>query len=298
MPGDGQVAANQPGLHRQIARGSVALCVGLGSARLTGRDASGYNDGMNDRSRGSRPAASGALPTTIPPSENERRGLTIAIDGPAGAGKSTVARQVARALEYTYIDTGAMYRALAWQVHRDGVSQDDVDDVVSTADALDVHLTPGDSDEFTTRVFVGDEDVTQSIRTPAISSLTSTLSAIPGVRTRMVDAQRRLGRGGGVVMEGRDIGTVVLPDADVKVFLTASPERRAKRRQAELAERGIAIAYDTLLREISERDKRDASRDVAPMIPAADAHILDSDPLTADEVVLQIVKWHEEALRA
>jgi len=225
-----------------------------------------------------------------------RRPLTIAIDGPAGAGKSTVARQVARTLRYTYIDTGAMYRALAWTVHHNGVPTDDVDAVVAVADVLDVRLMPGDTDEFTTRVFVGDEEVTESIRTPAISQLTSSLSTIPGVRVRMVDAQRRMGLGGGVVMEGRDIGTVVLPSADLKVFLTASPERRAKRRQAELAERGLAIPYDTLLREIVERDTRDASRDVAPMVPAADAHILDSDPYTASEVVQQIVNWHEEAL--
>jgi cytidylate kinase len=169
-------------------------------------------------------------------------------------------------------------------------------DVVAVADALDVRLMPGDSDEFTTRVFVGPEEVTERIRTPAISSLTSTLSTIPGVRSRMVNAQQRMGLGGGVVMEGRDIGTVVLPSADLKVFLTASPERRAKRRQGELAERGIAIPYDTLLREIGERDARDASRDIAPMVPASDAHILDSDPFTADEVVQQIVRWHEEAL--
>jgi len=225
-----------------------------------------------------------------------RRPLTIAIDGPAGAGKSTVARQVARSLQYTYIDTGAMYRALAWTVHQKEIPTDDVDAVVAVADSLDVRLMPGDTDEFTTRVFVGDNEVTESIRTPAISQLTSALSAIPGVRVRMVDAQRRMGQGGGVVMEGRDIGTVVLPSADLKVFLTASPERRAKRRQAELAERGLAIPYDTLLREIVERDTRDASRDVAPMVPAADAHILDSDPYTASEVVQQIVNWHEEAL--
>jgi cytidylate kinase len=228
--------------------------------------------------------------------QNAKRGLTIAIDGPAGAGKSTVARRVARELGYTYIDTGAMYRALAWTVHHNGIPTDNIDAIVAVADSLDVRLMPGNTEEFTTRVFVGPDEVTERIRTPAISSLTSPLSAIPGVRARMVEAQRRMGEGGGVVMEGRDIGTVVLPAADLKVFLTATPERRAKRRQMELKERGIAIPFDTLLREIEERDARDSSRDIAPMVAAADARVLDSDPLTADEVVQQIIQWHEEAL--
>src|SRR3569833_3016264 len=150
----------------------------------------------HDRSQGGRPQGAVEDTQTV-----ARRSLTIAIDGPAGAGKSTVARQVARALEYTYIDTGAMYRALAWLVNRKEISADDVDAVVDVADHLDVRLLPGDTDEFTTRVFLGDQEITESIRTPAISQLTSTLSAIPGVRVRMVEAQRRMGMLGGVVME-------------------------------------------------------------------------------------------------
>jgi cytidylate kinase len=222
--------------------------------------------------------------------------LTIAIDGPAGAGKSTVARQVARALGYTYVDTGAMYRALAWAVQSNGIPVDNIPAVIALAESLDIKLRPGDSDEFTTRVFVDSHEVTRSIRTPAIGNLTSALSTIPGVRSCMVARQRAMGQRGRVVMEGRDIGTVVLPDADLKVFLTASPDRRARRRMAELAERGIPVPYETMLRETIERDARDASRDVAPMVPAADARILDSDPLTSDDVVRQIIAWYQEAL--
>jgi cytidylate kinase len=228
--------------------------------------------------------------------EPASRRLTIAIDGPAGAGKSTVARHVAQALGYTYIDTGAMYRALAWAVDSGGIPVDDIAAVIALAGSLDITLRPGDSDEFTTRVFVDSNEVTRSVRAPEVGNLTSTLSVIAGVRSCMAARQRAMGRGGGVVMEGRDIGTVVLPDADLKVFLTASPERRAGRRLVELAKRGIPVPYETLLRETIERDDRDASRDVAPMVPAADAHILNSDPLTADEVVAQIIAWHQEAI--
>ncbi|MGO8672225.1 MAG: (d)CMP kinase [Capsulimonadaceae bacterium] len=231
------------------------------------------------------------------PASSALRRLRVAIDGPAGAGKSTVARRVAQGLDYLYIDTGAMYRALAWWVVDGGIDPADVEAVVAAAAALDVRLEPGETDEYTTRVFVGAREITSEVRTPAISSLTSTLSAIPGVRTHMAAAQRAMGRAGGVVMEGRDIGTVVLPEAEVKVYLTASPRRRAERRRAELAARGIEVAYAGLLAEIEERDARDSSRDVAPMVPAGDAHILDSDPLTADEVVARILKWHEEAAR-
>lgn len=228
--------------------------------------------------------------------------MNIAIDGPAGAGKSTVARRVAASLGYLYVDTGAMYRALAWAAQDREIPVTDTDAIIRSADTLDLRLLPPtspgpDDDDEPTRVFVGAVEITGQIRSPAISNLASPISAIPGVRTRMVAAQQELARASGdagVVMEGRDIGTVVLPEADLKVFLTASTERRAGRRQAELAERGSVVAYDDLLRDIRERDARDASRDVAPMVPAADAHILDSDPLNIDEVVSQILAWHNE----
>ena len=162
----------------------------------------------------------------------ERKTLCIAIDGPAGAGKSTVARRVAETLGYTYIDTGAMYRALAWAVLESGIAPGDTEVVSALAERLDVRLEWG-------QVRVGGEDVTEAIRTPEISNLTSPLSALPRVRSRMAALQQAMARRGGVVMEGRDIGTVVLPEAEVKVFLTASQTERVRRRQEELAARGL-----------------------------------------------------------
>jgi cytidylate kinase len=218
--------------------------------------------------------------------------LQIAIDGPAGAGKSTVARRVAERLGYTYVDTGAMYRALAWAVLAEGLSPEDEAAVCRFAETLKIDLT---LDEARTRVLVRGRDITDSIRTPEISNLTSPLSALPCVRRRMVALQQQLGTQGGVVMEGRDIGTVVLPQAAVKVFLTASLEERARRRFEELVASGVAIPMETLQRDIGERDARDSSRDTAPMVPASDATLLDSDHLSMDEVVAAIVRLHTEA---
>lgn len=222
------------------------------------------------------------------------RALQIAIDGPAGAGKSTVARRVALGLGYTYVDTGAMYRALAWAVRERGVPPEDAGAVCRLCEELEIHLRP--DSETGTRVLVGGRDVTDAIRTPEISNLTSPLSALPCVRHGMAALQTQMGAQGGVVMEGRDIGTVILPEAQVKVFLTASPAQRARRRQAELEERGIARDLVALQREIAERDARDGSRDVAPMVPAPDAVILDSDQLSVDQVVTKVLTLHEEAL--
>jgi cytidylate kinase len=221
--------------------------------------------------------------------------LSVAIDGPAGAGKSTVAREVARALDLIYVDTGAMYRAVAWAVLERGVPPDDADAVTAVAEQIDIELRPGRDSREGTRVFVDGVEITGLIRTPSISNLTSPLSAIPGVRRRLVALQKQMGAAGGVVMEGRDIGTVVMPDAPVKVFLTASLERRAERRRSELAERGLAVSYDALLQQIAERDKRDSSRDVAPMVPARDSIQLDTDHLTADQVVRRILDLCEAA---
>ena len=222
--------------------------------------------------------------------QSSQPSLSIAIDGPAGAGKSTVARQVAEALGYTYIDTGAMYRAVAWAVLDHELDPADAAAVTRLAERLDVRLT---SDA---RVFVDGRDVTEEIRSPAVTNLTSPLSALPGVRRRLVALQRAMGAAGGVVMEGRDIGTVVLPEARVKVFLTASLSKRVERRQQELAVRGVTLSHAQLARDIAARDARDSSRDVAPMRPAPDAVVLDSDHLSADQVVARIRQLHEEAL--
>ncbi len=203
--------------------------------------------------------------------------LRVAIDGPAGAGKST------SRLGFTYVDTGAMYRALAWAVLDREIAPDDDRAVCALAGRLDVRLEPGG------RVLVDGRDVAGEIRTPEISNLTSPLSARPCVRSRMVALQQAMARRGGVVMEGRDIGTVVLPDADVKVFLVASLGERVRRRREELEAGGVALSSEELARDIAERDERDAARDLAPMIPAPDAVTLNSDGLNVDSVVARVL---------
>jgi len=212
----------------------------------------------------------------------------VAIDGPAGAGKSTVARQVASALGYTYVDTGAMYRAVAWAVVNAKIAPEDSAAVCGLSAQLEIGLDRG-------CVCAGGQDITDQIRTPEISDLTSRLSALPCVRQRLAALQREMGRRGGVVMEGRDIGTVVLPEAEVKVFLTASLAERVRRRREELGEAGIALSAEQLEKDIAERDARDASRDTAPMMPAADAVPLVSDGLSVEEVVSHILALCRQA---
>ena len=214
---------------------------------------------------------------------NERM-MSVAIDGPAGAGKSTVARRVASALGYTYVDTGAMYRAVAWAVLEAGIAPDDADAVCALAGRMNIRLEHG-------YVFVGETEISSRIRTPEISNLTSPISALPCVRTRLAALQREMGHRGGVVMEGRDIGTVVLPEAEVKVFLTASLSERVRRRREELGEAGITLSAAQLEADISARDARDASRDVAPMLPAEDAIMLESDGLDIAQVVSRILEF-------
>lgn len=209
--------------------------------------------------------------------------LCVAIDGPAGAGKSTVARQVAARLGATYIDTGAMYRALAWSVRAAGLAPDDHEGVCALAECLDVRLEPGGV------VLVNGRDIAGKIRTPEISNLTSPLSALPCVRSRMVALQRAMAGRGNVVMEGRDIGTVVLPDAEVKVFLVASLGERVRRRREELKAQGIRLSSEELARDIAARDERDAARDAAPMVPALDAIVINSDGLDVESVVERVL---------
>lgn len=220
--------------------------------------------------------------------ENEKRqGLVIAVDGPAGAGKSTVARRVAAALNYLYIDTGAMYRAIALAVLEEGVGPDDGAAVERLARGLDVELVPSAAGN---RVLLEGRDVTERIRAPEVSAAVSQVAALPGVRHRMVQLQRRLAAGGGVVMDGRDIGTVVFPDADVKVFLTASAEERARRRWLELRAAGHAPSLDDIRANIESRDRLDSTRDVAPLRKAEDAVEIDTTDKTVDEVVDQVLE--------
>jgi cytidylate kinase len=195
----------------------------------------------------------------------------IAIDGPAGAGKSTVARAVATALGYTYLDSGAMYRSVALAARRRGVE--------AAAIAAQLRIEPGD------RVLVDGEDVTDQIRDPAIAEAASRAAADPAVRRAMVAAQRRLLSGGDWVVEGRDIGSVVAPDAELKVFLTADPQERARRRAAE-----VGVDPETVLAEQAIRDERDQAREHSPLRPAHGAVLLDSTGLTQDEVVKRIVE--------
>jgi cytidylate kinase len=216
--------------------------------------------------------------------------LTVAIDGPAGSGKSTVARRVAAALGFTYIDTGAMYRSLAWKALQTGADSQDEAALAALARATRVSLSPLSADG-KQQVVVDGEDVTAAIRTPEVSQLTSVISALSAVRRIVVDQQRRLGAEAarGVVLEGRDIGTVVFPDAEVKIFLTASPEERARRRMAELRERGTQADYAQVLAEQRERDARDSQRADSPLKAAPDAVLLDTDGLAIDEVVARIL---------
>ncbi|HYW43738.1 MAG TPA: (d)CMP kinase [Bryobacteraceae bacterium] len=207
----------------------------------------------------------------------------MAIDGPAGAGKSTIARRLAARLAFTYIDTGAMYRAVALWALRQSVRWDDMHRMEQLALAADIELLPG-------RILLNGEDVTEAIRTPEVSGGASQVAVIPGVRRAMVAKQREIGRRSSVVMEGRDIGTVVFPDADVKVFLDADPRERVRRRLEEVRAKGGAVSEAQLAAEMSERDQRDSTRADAPLAQAPDAVYLDSTPLTIEEVEEAILK--------
>lgn len=207
----------------------------------------------------------------------------MAIDGPAGAGKSTIARRLAERLAFTYIDTGAMYRAAALWALRQNVSWDDAHRMEQLAIAAEIELSPG-------RIRLNGEDVTEAIRTPEVSNGASKVAVIPGVRRAMVAKQRAMGERASVVMEGRDIGTVVFPRADVKIFLDANPRERVRRRLVEVRAKGDEISESQLAAEMKERDQRDSTRSDAPLAQAPDAEYLDSTPLTLDEVEEAILK--------
>lgn len=213
------------------------------------------------------------------------KNLVVAIDGPAGAGKSTVAQLAAKKLGYTYIDTGAMYRAVAWKTIQQNraISEELILEVVKD---IDVTLQYANGK---TKVMVGTDDVSSAIRTPEVSAIVSQVAALGPVRVKMVDLQRKMAERGGVLMDGRDIATNVLPNADVKIFLTASIEERALRRWKELKEKGYAIALDKLQADIAARDKADSEREISPLVQADDAVLLDTTGLSIDEVVARIL---------
>ncbi|MFA9379563.1 MAG: (d)CMP kinase [Acetanaerobacterium sp.] len=198
---------------------------------------------------------------------------SVAIDGPSGAGKSTIARTVAKKLGYIYVDTGALYRAVGLYMLDAGADTIDARQVSTLLGQVDVSLRFVAGEQ---RVFLNGRDVSQRIRENEVSMAASNVSAIPAVRAFLFDLQRNIAAGSNIIMDGRDIGTVVLPHADVKIFLTASPEERARRRCGELAEKGTPIAYETVLDEIITRDNNDANREIAPLKKADDAVVVDT----------------------
>lgn len=219
------------------------------------------------------------------------RELAIAIDGPGSSGKGTVARGVARALGYQYVDTGAMYRSVALAASRAGLSFEEEHGVAAVARALAFRFV-WDGDVL--RIELDGEDVTREIRTEAMSQGASKVSVLPEVRAALLDLQRGLADAGGVVMDGRDIGTVVLPDADLKVFLDADLDERARRRHEELLRRGDVASFEAVRRDLAERDDRDRTRSTAPLKPADDAVVLDSTELTIRQAIDRVLSLARE----
>lgn len=220
--------------------------------------------------------------------DNDR--LVVAIDGPAGVGKSTVAQMVAAELDYTYIDTGAMYRAVTFKALRKKVNTEDDAAIACLAREARIEERYNPTGRVPLRTFLDGREVTREIRTRRVSHYVSRVSANPGVRVEMVKLQKRLIEGGGVVVEGRDMGTIVAPDADVKIFLTASVAERARRRRGDLLEAGIDVPLETLRNEITRRDHADSTRTESPLVMARDALRIDTTGMNAEEVAAEIIK--------
>ena len=208
------------------------------------------------------------------------KGLIIAIDGPAASGKSTTAQLLAKKLGYLYIDTGAMYRACALKAKKMGIDINDEESIRELLDDIDIRIENHNSKN---RIFLDGEDVSEDIRADDISALASAISAIPAVRYKMVELQRKMGEKGGVILDGRDIGTFVFPTAEVKFFLTASPEIRAKRRWLELQQKGINKDFSEVLADLVKRDNNDSQRALAPLKKAEDAIEIDTSNMTIEE---------------
>ena len=208
--------------------------------------------------------------------------VIVAIDGPSGAGKSTVGKMLARELGYIYIDTGAMYRALGWKAVKEGVELKEGPELKDLCARTDVTLKQEGGE---LRVYVDGDDVSPYIRTPEMSMAASAISAQPSVRARLLELQRQMGRGGGVVLEGRDIGTVVFPGAKAKFYLDADPVQRAERRYAELKAKGEDVSLERIIEEVKKRDYDDSHRAIAPLKKADDAVVVDSSHLCAEDVV-------------
>lgn len=229
--------------------------------------------------------------------------LTIVIDGPAGSGKSSLAKRVAQVLGYLYLDSGAMYRALAFKALREKTALDDIRALEELARRTHVELKPPTAEQEAAgsknRVFLDGEEVTPAIRTAEVAQAASRLATIAGVRGILVAEQQRAGAGGGVVMEGRDIGTVVFPRAELKIFLEASPEVRAERRWKEHREKGETMPLAQVLEEVRERDRRDRERKVSPLVRASDAVLVDNTAMDAEEtarLVIMLAREREKEL--
>lgn len=215
----------------------------------------------------------------------------ITVDGPAGSGKSTVSRLLAKRLKYLYLDTGAMYRAVALQAKREGVDLKDREKISRLCRDLDLHFKTVDGK---TRIFLGSEDISAAIRSPEMDMLSSAISAIKEVRQAMTLLQRKMAGQGGVVAEGRDMGTVVFPDADCKFFVDADSGVRAGRRYRERLERGEAVSMGEVEKELRKRDDQDTTRALAPLAPAKDAVLMDTTAMTVEEVVEKMIKTVEK----
>lgn len=218
--------------------------------------------------------------------------IAVALDGPAGAGKSSIAKKAAKALDYIYIDTGALYRTIGLAASRNSVEPIPSPEVEELLSKIKVDLTFNDRGEQI--VLLDNEDVSGFIRTPEASMMASKISAIPSVRAYLLDLQRSMAKSHNVIMDGRDIGTVVLPDAQVKIFLTASPEIRAKRRYKELVEKGMDVNYDDILNDVIARDYNDTHRETAPLKPAEGCIIVDTSDIDFEQSVEKIISVIKE----
>ena len=216
--------------------------------------------------------------------------MKVAIDGPAGAGKSTIARKVAKQLGFIYVDTGMLYRAVGLTVLRHGVSLQNADGIIQLLPKISIALIFQDGEQ---RTMLGDEDVTEKLWTSEVSMAASTVSALPQVRKFLLDLQRGLSEEQSVIMDGRDIGTVVLPDAQVKIFLTASARERAKRRYEELLKKGEQVSYEDVLEQLMQRDQQDSIRKEAPLKQAQDAYFLDTSKIGLEESVEAVIQLIE-----
>lgn len=214
-------------------------------------------------------------------------GFNLAIDGPAGAGKSTIAKKVASKKGFIYVDTGAMYRGLAVHFIKKGIDVEDKSEIIAALDSANVNIGYEDGVQ---QIYLNDENITSMLRDETVGKMASITSAIPEVRAKLLELQRTLAKEKDVVMDGRDIGTAILPNADVKVYLTASVMTRAKRRYDELTAKGVACDLNDIAADIEERDRRDMTRETAPLKQAEDAVLIDSSEMTIDEVTDAIVK--------